>query len=354
MDNETSTYENDAEFATLYQGNLIPLHVVFIGLTWIVHDYLVTLEDEIRYIWVRPSCDDFTYEFNCHHLQPQKRNIGKIMFLWVRYYSISLLVFDAIQIHVFSIPGVPSDNLCVAVDAITRITGAISLWSIEIVMQLRVYALFTCSKRVAVINGFLFASSIAAFLWILIHNVARQGAVIADAVRLPLLGCPSIHSRIEWAQWVPATAYEVVLFSFAVVKTFEFMLNNMTRGYRQSLRSILLRDNILYFLAISCILVLNNLMVVGVTKIPWFSFGPFHASVGVLTTRMLLNLRKATSRDTITLHFPQTQGEIAARQENTPTGQASNPPPLTFGATIDSRVAKIIELDAFPGVNSIS
>ncbi|KAG7443231.1 uncharacterized protein BT62DRAFT_833702, partial [Guyanagaster necrorhizus] len=72
---------------------------------------------------------------------------------------------------------------------------------------------------VAAINSFLFVSSIAAFLWILIRNVVRQGAVIADAVRPPLPGCPSIHSGIEWTQWVPATAYEAVLFGFAIIKT---------------------------------------------------------------------------------------------------------------------------------------
>ncbi|KAK0440095.1 hypothetical protein EV421DRAFT_1817389 [Armillaria borealis] len=334
MANETANDENDG-FVGLYQGNLIPLHVVLVGLTWIIHDYLVTLEDEIRYVWT------------------QKRNLGKIMFLWIRYYSISLLVFDALQIHIFSIPGVPSDGLCVAVDAITRITGAISLWSVEIVMQLRIYALFTCSKKVAVINGFLFASSIAAFLWILIHNVGRQGAIIADAIRLPLPGCPSIHSGIEWAQWVPATAYEVVLFSFAIVKTFGFMLNNMMRGHQQPLRSILLRDNILYFLAISCILVFNNLMVVGVTKIPWFSFGPFHAAVGVLTTRMLLNLRKAAFQE-IPLHITRTQGNITACQETDPTGQTSSLSPLKFETIIDPCTTEIVEPDAFPGVDSIS
>ncbi|KAK0433150.1 hypothetical protein EV421DRAFT_1442878 [Armillaria borealis] len=36
--------------------------------------------------------------------QPQKRNIGKKMFLWVRYYSIALLLFDTVRIHVFSTP----------------------------------------------------------------------------------------------------------------------------------------------------------------------------------------------------------------------------------------------------------
>jgi hypothetical protein len=37
---------------------------------------------------------------------------------------------------------------CVAMDTIIRVVGAVSLWSVEIVMQLRVYALYDCSKRV--------------------------------------------------------------------------------------------------------------------------------------------------------------------------------------------------------------
>ncbi|KAF9497324.1 hypothetical protein BDN71DRAFT_604864 [Pleurotus eryngii] len=39
----------------------------------------------------------------------------------------------------------------------------------------------------------------------------------------------------------------------------------------------------------------------GITKIPWFSFGPFHAAVGILTVRMLLILRKATAHDVYTI-----------------------------------------------------
>ncbi|KAK0457033.1 uncharacterized protein EV420DRAFT_1271979 [Desarmillaria tabescens] len=310
-----SSDAEDANFAALYRGNLVPLHVILVGLTWILHDYFVTLEDEILYVW------------------PQKRSIGKILFLWVRYYSIALLIFDTLQIHLFSIPGITSDNLCVAIDSIVRIVGAISLWSVEIVMQLRVYALFKCSKKVAVINGFLFAGSIAGFLWISVHNAARRKALIADAIHLPLPGCPVVHSGIEWAQWVPATAYEGVLFSFAIYKTLESMMDKMRRGHRDGVHSVLLRDNILYFLGISCLLVFNNLMVVGVTKIPWFSYGPFHAALGVLTTRMLLNLHKATSSSVI---VSTTGWHIAARQERSLTWQAADLSPLSFGSTADS------------------
>jgi hypothetical protein len=51
--------------------------------------------------------------------------------------------------HVFEpIVGLISWPSCVAMDTIIRVVGAISLWSVEIIMQLRVYALYSCSKRV--------------------------------------------------------------------------------------------------------------------------------------------------------------------------------------------------------------
>ena len=53
------------------------------------------------------------------------------------------------------------------------------------------------------INIALFLISIAGFLWVVIHNAERRQALIATAVHLPLPGCPSINSGIEWAQWIP-------------------------------------------------------------------------------------------------------------------------------------------------------
>ncbi|KAJ7055849.1 hypothetical protein C8F01DRAFT_1157903 [Mycena amicta] len=296
----TTAGSSQPDLASLVRGNLIPLHVVLAGLTWILHDYFVTLEDEIRYVW------------------PQRFNFSKFMFFWIRYYSIALLLFDVIQIHVFARPGITNNNLCVAMDTIIRVVGAVSLWSVEIIMQLRVYALYNCSRRVAAINILLFLASIAAFFWILIYNHAHRAAIIASAIHLPLPGCPTVHSGIEWAQWVPATVYEGILFGFALVKTCEsvvgFFRDEFTlksepgekkwalggaRGYGALLpvHTILLRDNILYFLGVSALLVFNNLMVVSLTHIPWFSYGPFHAAVGIMTCRMLINLRKAAVKE---------------------------------------------------------
>ncbi|KAJ8455097.1 hypothetical protein ONZ45_g19053 [Pleurotus djamor] len=267
------------KFIALFKGNLIPLHTVLPCLTWILHDYLITLEDEVRFIW------------------PQKWGTSKIMFLWIRYYSIVLLIFDATQIHLFARPGITSDKVCLGMDPTIRVIGAIALWSVEIIMQLRIYALYDCGKRVAAFNAALFLGSIAGFLWVLIYNAKLRPGLIADAVHLPLPGCPSIHAGLEWAQWIPATAFEGVLFGFALAKALQKSWKDTRLSKRFSLYDLLLRDNLMYFFAITCILIFNNLMVVGITHIPWFSYGPFHAALGILTTRMLLNLRKATAYD---------------------------------------------------------
>jgi len=124
------TTDSDAvTFTALFQANIIPLRACLPGLTWALHDYFITLEDEIRYVW------------------PHQWNFGKILFMWIRYYGLLLLVFDVTQIHLFSRPGITSDTVCVAMDSIIRVVSAISLWSIEIMMQLRIYALYDCSRR---------------------------------------------------------------------------------------------------------------------------------------------------------------------------------------------------------------
>jgi len=86
--------ETESAFLALYIGNLVPLYVCLVALTWGLHDYFLTLQDEIEYIW------------------PQKFNTSKFLFFWVRYYTLALLLFDVTQIHVFTLPGVTSDEMC--------------------------------------------------------------------------------------------------------------------------------------------------------------------------------------------------------------------------------------------------
>jgi hypothetical protein len=219
------------------------------------------------------------------------------MFFWIRYYTIVLLIFDVVQIHSFTLPWVRTPALCLAADPTMRIVGAISLWSVEIVMQIRIYALYNLSKKVALFNGILFIISIGLFLWVLVINANHRNSLIGGLVKLPLIGCPAVNGGSQWALWVPATVYEFILFGFAVSKSIVSNTSRVKLNHRQSLSAVLLQENILYFFVIGCLLVVNNLMVIKTTGIPWFGFGPFHASMGIATSRMFIHLRKFSSKN---------------------------------------------------------
>ncbi len=46
--------------------------------------------------------------------------------------------------------GLTSERSCIALDPVIRLSGAISLWVVEIVMQVRVYALFDGNRKVGI------------------------------------------------------------------------------------------------------------------------------------------------------------------------------------------------------------
>ncbi|PPQ80158.1 hypothetical protein CVT25_001451 [Psilocybe cyanescens] len=183
-------------------------------------------------------------------------------------------------------------NSCLAADPTIRIAGAISLWSVQLIMQLRVYILFNRSRKIAIFNGVFFVISVAAFLLILILNAFRRKGMIAAFVGLPLKGCPAINGGLEWSLWVPAMLFEFNLFGFAIYKSIVSVAARTKLNDRPSLVSILLNENILYFFVVAFVLFINNLMVIKATGIPWFGLAPFHAAVGITVCRMLIHLRK--------------------------------------------------------------
>ena len=92
---------------------------------------------------------------------------------------------------------------CVLIDVLTRVLGALGLWPIEIIMQLRIYALFNRANTVAVLNAVLFVASIVSFCAILVHNAKELADKISFAKALPISSCPIVHVELEWVQWVP-------------------------------------------------------------------------------------------------------------------------------------------------------
>ncbi|KAL1746505.1 hypothetical protein HDZ31DRAFT_81194 [Schizophyllum fasciatum] len=264
--------EEIAEYVRLYQGNLIPMYTTVVGVAWVFYDWTLTMDDEVRYVW------------------PQKMNIGKAIYFWIQWLA---------RIH----PAMTNPMLCVIMDPVDRLSGAILLWSVEVIMQLRIYAIYERSSLVARVNIALFAVSIAGFFYVLVTNVLQRARAIQHVLHLPLLGCPAIQTSTEWAQWLPATIFEGVLFGFVLYRSLRVNFRNLRAGRGISLYEVVIKDQIRYWVGVSTLLVLCNLMVVGTTKIPFFGFAPFHAGLGVSTTRMLLNVREAAERTDFSVYL---------------------------------------------------
>jgi len=117
-------------------------------------------------------------------------------------------------------------------DPAIRILGAVSLWSIEIIMQLRVYILFNQSKRVlflfvkcplkspdvclkvAFVNGVLFIMSIGIFLFILIDNTLHVTENTPDGA------CPTFKGGGRWALWLPGAYQPFITCNFSNISHF--------------------------------------------------------------------------------------------------------------------------------------
>lgn len=253
------------------------MYATVVGVAWVFYDWALTIDDEVRYVW------------------PQKMSVGKGIFLWVRYYTLALLAYDLLQIQWLARvrPAVTDPMLCIIMDPIDRLSGAVLLWSVEIIMQLRIYAIYERSCTVARVNVALFVASIAGFIYVLVTNVLLRENAIQHVLLLPLPGCPAIQTKTEWAQWIPATIFEGIMFGFVLFRSFRLSFRNLRLGRGVSLYEVVIKDQIRYWVGVSILLVLCNLMVVGTTRIPFFGFAPFHAGLGVATTRMLLNIREA-------------------------------------------------------------
>ena len=135
--------------------------------------------------------------------------------------------------------------------------------------QQKVVNLLTLCQQIAIFNGVLFVLSMLAFIGIVIDLGLGRKKLIAEAIHLPLPGCPVVDSKIQWSEWIPgmlrqvslgwggvrshawaATIFEFILFSFALFKYMSApdfsKLPTLKRVTKLSF--ILVGDNMLYFL----------------------------------------------------------------------------------------------------------
>ncbi|EJD40830.1 hypothetical protein AURDEDRAFT_186801 [Auricularia subglabra TFB-10046 SS5] len=242
-------------------------------LTWMLYDYLITLNDEIEFIWTR------------------KWTFTTVLFLLMRW-STLLLLLNQVVFFVF-LENV-SKSSCDALSWGTAIATAVVLLEVEIVLQLRIYAMYERSRRILWINACLCGMECLCAALIIAKYFSR-----ANFVPVPnwIIGaCYDIRPKQLGVVWVPPMCYELYLASLAVYKIVQ--THRASEGsIANNLLTVLVRDSIGQFFFIIAAMVVNCVLWVKTEITPGDSaVNIVHACGAIGGVRLILNMRSAASR----------------------------------------------------------
>ncbi|KAG2076831.1 hypothetical protein BDR04DRAFT_1002673, partial [Suillus decipiens] len=126
----------------------------------------------------------------------------------------------------------------------------VSVWATQIIMQLRIYAMYRKSKKILVFTGACFVLEIAAICTVLVLNFDHSLTYTNQPIPGLLNMCAtSTINRSFTAIYVPVFCFELLLFILAIYVAFKHMKNTHTiAGNRiHSTMATLLKYNTIYF-----------------------------------------------------------------------------------------------------------
>ncbi|KAG6906469.1 hypothetical protein DXG01_013796 [Tephrocybe rancida] len=196
---------------------------------------------------------------------PQKSSWtwGKGLFILNRYYALISVIINTYGInHVLRFCGPVVDmSPCLNFFRWQGWTGLIACMIAEVILQMRLYAMYSLDKKVLALMGSCFIASSTASAVIMGSVLSK---ITAGAVPLTpdLIFCVPQHvSKHFFAFWIPMLAFESLLCFLALYKGYEtFKTSSSAFRSGRHLVSILIRDSVLYFLVMFATY-LTNLLV---------------------------------------------------------------------------------------------
>ncbi|KAJ7866035.1 hypothetical protein B0H14DRAFT_2733412 [Mycena olivaceomarginata] len=136
-----------------------------------------------------------------------------------------------------------------------RLEGGIGMsisWAIQIILQLRIYALYDASPRIGALIVSAFSLEVLAVVGMFGFGYAEV-TVVAEAVGVMVRCNVTAVPAWLWVLWVPVTSFELLLCVLALYKGYQ----RVESTGHQALQDILVRDSVMYFLAIQFVYIFN-------------------------------------------------------------------------------------------------
>ncbi|KAI6123397.1 hypothetical protein EDD16DRAFT_647255 [Pisolithus croceorrhizus] len=245
--------------------------------TFMVYDCVLYFDDEINYVW--------------------KKRLSSISvaYLIFRYLGIVYMMFSLGEF--VSNTNSISEAIANAFPILSMCMNCLSVWFVQVVLGLRLYALYNGSKRVLLVIGLGFiAESVVMIVCVTLLSLPSDRYLLD--LESNISAFPSAARKV-YVNYGTIVVYEVILFSLA--------LSAAIRRYRekpgprpayqsgaQRLRDILIEGNVVYFLANTLYAVFY--FVVSLTLPSVWLFGVLTIGFALTSTigcRLILHIRSA-------------------------------------------------------------
>jgi hypothetical protein len=239
------------------------------ALSWLLYDMILTIGDEVNYIWSR-RWSTFT-----------------ALFFIVRYVPLLAVTSSAVT---SLLPDV-APQICDIFSWIEAGCTFVILVVVQIIMQFRLYVMYQKSRKVLIAN---------ICLCVIEVGVAVALVVLEFTKTQPLPNSPfvwgscfSLSPKEIAVVLLAPLAYESYLALLAINKTVQTNRTRMAVGKRTNLMSLLVRDNIVYFVLIAGTLIWVTLVWFFYPVNPGNSLISFtHVSGSIGGTRLIINVRR--------------------------------------------------------------
>ncbi|KAF8208003.1 hypothetical protein K438DRAFT_2012876 [Mycena galopus ATCC 62051] len=242
-----------------------------VGLVVLVYDYFLTLDSEIKYIWVHQH----------------KR--GSAWYLFIRYFTL----FSNIAMA-FLVFGNLEAERCKTFNTARGYTIVIQELAVGITLIMRVYAMYNFDKRILSFFVIATLATVGVGAWSVIPSGPTM--VVNDNVTLPVCHVPESKTEAtrKAVAWGAELACDTMVFALTMFRAIPRTRNTLTVSH--SLWHVMMRDGAMYF-GMICLANLANILMLnfGDLNISGTLAPPTATISVVMICRVMLNLHETAA-----------------------------------------------------------
>jgi len=210
------------------------------ALTLYVWEFFLTLPDEVEYFWGAP----WTFI--------------KFLFFVNRYFTLLLVIIMAL----FDLNVHPTKDICFAWATFAIFAGISSAFVVEVILQVRLYALYRQNKTIILVVSTLFVVQITTMITIALSKLKPDaGLLMIPGFDSHLPICSSIIPDKFFAFWIPVMTFDFILLVLVTSRAIVHHRSLSDNSWSSSvLMSILVRDSLFYFVCNFSIFLITTLV----------------------------------------------------------------------------------------------